>query len=145
MYYFLILLGLGFILLGTYIRKKQVTDVPFRPVHDENEAVSKDNTQAPETYSMEELENRVELLEQLLFQSFVKQEENKSEEIVEHEEEKIIPPEEAPPVRQPMPDNIKAIIDYENQGLSIQEIANITRMNKGEVLLLKNLSKHYSE
>jgi hypothetical protein len=48
------------------------------------------------------------------------------------------------PKRKPMPDNIRAIADYEKQGLSVQEIANVTRMKKGEVLLLKNLSKHYS-
>jgi hypothetical protein len=144
MFYVLILLGFGFILLGTYIRKKQTTDEHFQPVNAVNVAVSKDYNQAPEIYSMEELENRVEQLEQLLFQSLVKQEENKSDGIVENEEEVSLP-EDAPPVRQPMPDNIKAIIDYENEGLSLQEIVNITRMNKGEVLLLKNLSKHYSK
>lgn len=45
--------------------------------------------------------------------------------------------------KKPMPDNIRKVMDYEKEGLSIQEIANITRMNKGEVLLLRNLSKHY--
>ncbi|HSP47131.1 MAG TPA: hypothetical protein VLN47_03535, partial [Clostridiaceae bacterium] len=56
--------------------------------------------------------------------------------------------EQAEPVeirrRKPMPDNIRAIADYEKQGLSVQEIVNVTRMKKGEVLLLKNLSKHYT-
>lgn len=52
-------------------------------------------------------------------------------------------PEEETPRKKPMPDNIRAIVDYEKQGLSVQEIVNITRMKKGEVLLLKNLSKHY--
>lgn len=46
--------------------------------------------------------------------------------------------------RKPMPDNIRAIADYEMQGLSVQEIVNVTKMKKGEVLLLKNLSKHYT-
>jgi len=45
--------------------------------------------------------------------------------------------------KKPMPDHIRKVMDYEKEGLSIQEIANITRMNKGEVLLLRNLSKHY--
>jgi hypothetical protein len=144
MFYVLILLGLGFILLGTYIRKKRTKDEHFQPANAVNAAISKDYNQATEIYNMEELENRVEQLEQLLFQSLVKQEENKSNGIVENEEEVSLP-EEAPPARQPMPDNIKAIIDYENEGLSLQEIVNITRMNKGEVLLLKNLSKHYSK
>lgn len=52
-------------------------------------------------------------------------------------------PGEAAPKKKPMPDNIRAIVDYERQGLSVQEIVNVTRMKKGEVLLLKNLSKHY--
>jgi len=45
--------------------------------------------------------------------------------------------------KKPMPDNIRKVMDYEEEGLSIQQIANVTRMNKGEVLLLRNLSKHY--
>ena len=45
--------------------------------------------------------------------------------------------------KKPMPDHIRKVMEYEKEGLSIQEIANITRMNKGEVLLLRNLSKHY--
>lgn len=45
--------------------------------------------------------------------------------------------------KKPMPDNIRKVMDYEDEGLSIQQIANVTRMSKGEVLLLRNLSKHY--
>ncbi|MBO1265384.1 hypothetical protein J3A84_10110 [Proteiniclasticum sp. SCR006] len=45
--------------------------------------------------------------------------------------------------KKPMPENIRKILDYEEEGLSVQQIANVTRMKKGEVLLLKNLSKHY--
>jgi len=45
--------------------------------------------------------------------------------------------------KKPMPENIRKVLDYEEEGLSVQQIANVTRMKKGEVLLLKNLSKHY--
>ncbi|MFH5834835.1 hypothetical protein ACHAL6_02005 [Proteiniclasticum sp. C24MP] len=57
-------------------------------------------------------------------------------------EEKIEEQEE-PSKKKPMPENIRRVLDYEEEGLSVQEIANITRMKKGEVLLLRNLSKHY--
>ncbi len=49
------------------------------------------------------------------------------------------------PKRKPMPDHIRKVMEYEKEGLSIQEIANVTKMNKGEVLLLRNLSKHYEK
>ncbi|HCW74033.1 MAG TPA: hypothetical protein DHM90_09840 [Clostridiaceae bacterium] len=49
------------------------------------------------------------------------------------------------PEKKPVPDNIRAVMEYEEQGLSVQEIAKITRMKKGEVLLLRNLSKHYKK
>lgn len=42
-----------------------------------------------------------------------------------------------------MPPHIRAVVEYEKEGRSVSEIANLTKMNKGEVLLLKNLSKHY--
>ena len=53
--------------------------------------------------------------------------------------------EEQMPGKKPVPDNIRAVMEYEEQGLSVQEIAKITRMKKGEVLLLRNLSKHYKK
>lgn len=42
-----------------------------------------------------------------------------------------------------MPPHIRAVVEYEKEGKSLSEIATLTKMNKGEVLLLKNLSKHY--
>lgn len=59
--------------------------------------------------------------------------------------EESLKAEETVPEKKPVPDNIKVIMDYEEQGLSVQEIAKITRMKKGEVLLLRNLSKHYKK
>ncbi len=46
-------------------------------------------------------------------------------------------------VKKEMPPHIRAVVDYEKEGKSLQEIAVLTKMNKGEVLLLRNLSKHY--
>ena len=42
-----------------------------------------------------------------------------------------------------MPPHIRAVVELEKEGKSLSEIATLTKMNKGEVLLLKNLSKHY--
>ncbi|HSL86979.1 MAG TPA: hypothetical protein VK861_08605, partial [Bacteroidales bacterium] len=53
-----------------------------------------------------------------------------------------VPEEESLPEKS-IPDNIRAFMEYEDQGMTVQQIASITRRNKGEVLLLKNLSKHY--
>ena len=128
MFYILILFGAALILLGIYIRKNQREAEPGRPVF--------------ESYGMEEMKNRMEQLEQLLFESLVKQEAIKMEDCEEHKEPAV--PEEAASARKPMPDSMRTVVEYEKEGLNVQEIANLTRMNKGEVLLLKNLSKHYS-
>jgi len=128
MFYILILFGAALILLGIYIGKNQTAAEPGQPII--------------ETCGMEEMKNRMEQMEQLLFESLLKQEEIRMEDFEEHEEPAV--QEEAPAVRKPMPDNMRTVVEYEKEGLNTQEIANLTRMNKGEVLLLKNLSKHYS-
>lgn len=130
MFYFLMLFGAGSILLGMHNRRYSQAEEPAAEV--------------PTVDGMEELKARMEQMEQLVFQSLVKQEEHKAD-TAEAGEEAAPVSEEPTAARKPMPDNIRAILDYESQGLSVQEISNIRRMNKGEVLLLKNLSKHYSK
>lgn len=137
MFNFLFALGSGLILLGIVNKRKQLPD--------EQPEVQVSHP-AAKTFESEELMNRMEQLEQLVFQSLLRQEEAKTDEPAEQvPEQKAATPEQPAASRKPMPDNVREILEYENQGLSIQEIANITRMNKGEVLLLKNLSKHYSK
>lgn len=137
MFNFLFTLGSGLILLGIVNKRKQLPD--------EQPEVQVSHP-AANTFESEELMNRMEQLEQMVFQSLLRLEEAKTDEPAEQvPEQKAETPEEPAAPRKPMPDNVRAILEYENQGLSIQEIANITRMNKGEVLLLKNLSKHYSK
>ncbi len=46
-------------------------------------------------------------------------------------------------MKKEMPPHIRAVVDYEKEGKTVQEIAALTKMNKGEVLLLRSLSKHY--
>lgn len=47
------------------------------------------------------------------------------------------------PLKKEMPPHIRAVVNYEREGRSLEEIVVLTKMNKGEVLLLQNLSKHY--
>ncbi len=196
MFYFLLILGSGLILLGLMLRKRETAvdsadralSATLRDVH-ERRRMDYENTELATdlTDRMEELEKT--LFEQLLKWQVEKEDliqklevqgteivledspltstaelpvtekmENTEEDIVtevntESEEKatsevKALPEEKYEeeanvPEKKPVPDNIRAVMEYEEQGLSVQEIAKITRMKKGEVLLLQNLSKHY--
>jgi len=136
MFYILMLTGSGLILLGLNNRRIQKRFLPSAGF------AAAEPVPASVSFDLEELEGRMEQLERLMFQSMVNREEEKAEAASEPVEAAAAGEPQVP--KQPMPDNVRAVLDYESQGLSLQEIANITRMNKGEVLLLKNLSKHYS-
>lgn len=142
MFYKLMLLGSVLVMLGLVNRRIQRTAAPSQDL------VQADAGTAASSSALDEMNGRLERLENLLFQSLVSREEMKAEASDEAGEaaapEKPASPEEQQIKKQPMPDSVKAVLEYESQGLSLQEIANITRMDKGEVLLLKNLSKHYS-
>ncbi len=161
MFYFLILLGGGLILLGLQIRKteKNHDQVQFKEIGPDEQAKPVDSS------GLHELNDRIDQLQKLVFESLMAKEENRvaeKTEIFEEKasgiEEKTLKPEhdDKPlemvsdkevevPEAMPIPENIKAILEYENQGLSVQEIAKQTHMNKGEVLLLQNLAKHYAK
>lgn len=121
MFYFLILLGLILILFGIIIKKIQMRIQYEQPDELDDDSVSV------------ELMDRLEQLEQMIFESFLNEEEKKAAELIKKTSTEC----------KPMPDSIRTIVEYERRGFSVQEIVNITKMNKGEVLLLKNLSKHY--
>jgi len=138
----------------------------------EKEVRGQDSLDMPGKELMEDLRHRMEELEGTLFENLMKWELERKEllerlekepaaavlqeepaeimtqaaELTEVMEAAVIPgPSGNMPERKPMPDNIKAIVEYEEEGLTVQEIANITRMKKGEVLLLRSLSKHYTK
>lgn len=161
MFYFLLLMGGGFILLG--LKKRQKERNPDRM---EFLTVDADKPHKPvDSSGLDELNKRIDHLQKLLFESLLVKEENRLgenrkvwEEKALSFEDQISEPErsEKPvviedykevimPNTKPMPENIKAILEYESKGLSVQEIANQTHMNKGEVLLLQNLAKHYAK
>lgn len=122
MFYFLMISGIFFIITGILIKKTQTV---YKSKYDISPAINNDQ---------EKLVERVEHLEKLLFESLLR---------IEEKENKI-PQDEQSGINKPdMPDNVRIIMEYARQGLGIQEISKITGMHKGEVLLLKNLSKYY--
>ena len=161
MFYFLVLLGGGFIFLGLQKRKKELNlkNMPLET------RVADERDQPVDASGFRELNDRIDQLQRLVFESLMAKEEHKlgeKTEIFEEKatrlEEKIPIPEEVKkplygrnkkevklPETKPIPENVKAILEYEKQGLSVQEIANQTHMDKGEVLLLQNLAKHYAK
>lgn len=151
---------------GLHIRKSEVSSPLFIGEEKFFDPVQKEMATI-ETYSMPEnemildLRHRMEELEGTVFESimnwqmerkgFLERLEGETPTAVEEDVPVVTEVSETPedslkaPEKKPMPDNIRAVVDYEDQGLSVQEIANITRMKKGEVLLLRSLSKHYTK
>ena len=170
MFYFLLIVGAGLMSFGLHIRKNEATSAIFleeeqffNPVHKETPAV--ESMSMPENEMLLDLRHRMEELEGTLFESLMNWqmerkgllerlegktlyalEEEDVTAVAEETEVTDIPDASVKtPEKKPMPDNIRTVVDYEDQGLSVQEIANITRMKKGEVLLLRSLSKHYTK
>lgn len=159
MFYFTMGLGVLLVILGLLKRNLEVED---RLLGKES-FVPKPLVESKEPFigsSMEEdfmdLEDRLETLEKTLFDQLMSWEEEKQALLLQltgdqgslaTEEEQILEEIEVAPVKEkrPMPDHIRAILVYEREGLSVEEIAKKAGINKGEVLLLKNLSKHYKE
>lgn len=161
MFYFLVLLGGGLILFGLQIRKKEKSHggLPLK-------AMGAVEVNKPvDSSGLHELNDRIDQLQKLVFESLMAKEEHRLRDNMEIFEDKVKSIDEEMeeaeqfekpvenrnnkevklPKIKPIPENIKAILEYENQGLSVQEIANQTHMNKGEVLLLQNLAKHYAK
>lgn len=179
MFYFLVTLGSGLILLGLLLRKREIiideTDHALSATL--SDAYARRGMDYENTELASDLNDRMEELEKTLFEQLLKWQVEK-EALIEKLEVKIpermedhqdsahaheisktvegitaeepaahknTPGENELPLMKPVPDNIRAVMEYEEQGLSVQEIAKVTRMKKGEVLLLRNLSKHYKK
>ncbi len=90
------------------------------------------------------IERRLEAIESILFEKMVFEGEKTMEKNFAETEPKQYPEqEEVIEAKKTVPDNIRIILEYQNQGLNVTEIAKKTGMKKGEVLLLKDLSKNY--
>jgi len=192
MFYFLLILGSGLILLGLMLRKRETAvDAAGRALSATlSDVHARRGMDYENTELATDLTDRMEELEKTLFEQLLKWQVEKEDliqklevqgtenvqedstsirtaelpvtEKMENTEKDIRTEEKAPsvnlavvaeavqeeeqmPGKKPVPDNIRAVMEYEEQGLSVQEIAKITRMKKGEVLLLRNLSKHYKK
>lgn len=190
MFYFLLILGSGLIIIGLQQRKRQMpVDAEERALTEAlSDVYARRGMDYENTELAADLNDRMEELEKTLFEQLMKWQLEKEELIQklevqdtetlqdmstsvpddiipvtdtkENEREQIEPQKTDPETKRdllveptsseevslekkPVPDNIRSVMDYEDEGLSVEEIAKITRMKKGEVLLLKNLSKHY--
>ncbi|WP_312651429.1 hypothetical protein [Proteiniclasticum sp.] len=190
MFYFLLILGSGLIIIGLQQRKRQMpVDAEERALTEAlSDVYARRGMDYENTELAADLNDRMEELEKTLFEQLMKWQLEKEEliqklevqdtetlqdmstsvpddiipviDMKENEREQIEPQKTDPETKsdllveptsseevslekKPVPDNIRSVMDYEDEGLSVEEIAKITRMKKGEVLLLKNLSKHY--
>jgi len=120
LFYFLVLLGSALVGLGLYNKNDREKE--------ENPGI----------------ERRLEAIESILFEKMVFEGEKTMEKNFAETEPKQYPEqEEVIEAKKTVPDNIRIILEYQNQGLNVTEIAKKTGMKKGEVLLLKDLSKNY--
>jgi len=139
MFYFLLILGGGFILIGLQKRKKERNpdSLQFMTLGADIEDKPVDSS------GLHELNDRIDQLQKLVFESLLVKEENKSaenelifEEKVQGFKDEILKSEQMEkPVEtlehkevilsktKLIPDNIKAMLEYESKGLSVQEIA----------------------
>lgn len=113
MFYLLIIFGSSLIILGLFNNNK-----------DKNENLNIKSSNPTDFQELRKLEYRIENLENMMF-------------YIEEKEEK----EEEKPS-----DSLKTfekICKYEKENYTLEEISQLLEMNKGEVLLLKNLYKNY--
>lgn len=134
MFYALMLIGIIFIILGNiidglYSKSSEVIFV------DKNYKEKTRNTQdtMESKKEIEGLEVRIKTLEEMLFNEILKKEVGSSESRRNKKGMKI---------EEDSIEKYKLIIEYEKQNKSIDEIAKLLDINKGEVLLLKSLYKN---
>lgn len=135
MFYILIISGMFFIAFGTILEKKHgklKKDLFIDEIYNEKSRESKIYNDKRE---VELLEKRLEMLEEMLFTKVLNEEINNSTTIEEDIQEKLS-------VEEDSMEKYKLIVKYEKQKKSLDEIAKLLGINKGEVLLLKNLYKN---
>lgn len=153
MFYILIISGIIFIILGITFNKKNLKvnkvegkDLYLSEIYNEDieslrETINRKNINAGNKGGSKEdevelLELRLEKLEKMLFKQMLEKETSKPI-VVEDKEELEVSLEE-----KDASEKYKLIKKYEAQDKSLDEIAGLLEMNKGEVILLKNLYKN---
>ena len=103
---------------------------------------------------VKDLRHRMEMLEKTLFEELLKwqmERESQKSDLLPEEEAELplrdseVFEEEEVSEKKPMPEHVKKVWDLLKDGRSTAETARELGISKGEVLLLKNLSKHYKE
>lgn len=134
MFYILVIIGIVFIVLGSLFKNKLDSSGEDSGFIDE--VVRNDEFErAKKKKGNLELETRIAKLEKLLFEKTLEEEEGKealgtNKVIHQARNEDYL-------------ERYKMVRRYEGQGKSLDEIARLLDMNKGEILLLKNIYKEY--
>ena len=132
MVYILIVIGLSLIAIGKFFQKKYRVDFIESEFIDEIYSRNEKVLAKPKESKTEPLEKRIEILEQMLFSKLL--EEQKNEKAVETELEDDR--------EEDSYEKYLMIKKHERQKKSLDEIAKLLNINKGEVMLLKNLYKN---
>lgn len=129
MFYFLIIIGCILIILGIYMDKPKNREKDYTTSYKEVE----------ELYLLNE---RIEYLERILLQDISTIEEIEEVEEIENEAMERDMVLEDGSLGYGL-EKYKLLLKYEAEDYSLEDICDLLDMNKGEVLLLKNLYKNY--
>ena len=155
MFYFLVTVGVALLIYGFKLRvsENQVYNQE-KEQHYGSLVVSSDLEEEIKDV-VGDLKERMDTLEKTLFEELLKwqleRESLKSDFLLESSSElpsrstEVSEEEEEVSEKKPMPDHVKKVWDLLKEGRSTAEAAKELGISKGEVLLLKNLSKHYKE
>ena len=159
MFIFLLILGASLMVYGF---KKRADETKEQLLFSDNKEwipefpleASKVSLSLEAEEEVKDLRHRMEMLEKTLFEELLKwqmeRESLKSDFLPEEEAELSLRgsevfEEEEVLEKKPMPEHVKKVWDLLREGRSTAEAARELGISKGEVLLLKNLSKHYKE
>lgn len=145
MYSFLLILGIIILSMGFFIDRKELKSL-----------INEDPRAKPQPQVDQDLRNRIEILEDILYSSEVEVENESGEddEKEESSEEEFLGVLERQKdqtkinnfdINEEMKDQFKLLADYERGILSLEEISKELNMQKGEVLLLRNIYRKYQE
>ncbi len=137
MFYILMIIGITSIVLGNVLERRYLKSSEEILIDEEYDEKTKNPKEIGK--SKEEtldLEKRLKILEEMLFSKILK-EEISSFAIVENESTQ-----KETNRKEDSIEKYKLIKEYEKRNKDIDEIAKLLEINKGEVLLLKNLYKN---
>lgn len=159
MFIFLLILGASLMVYGF---KKRVEETKEQLLFSDNKEwipefpleASKVSLSLEAEEEVKDLRHRMEMLEKTLFEELLKwqmERETLKSGLLPEEEAELslrgseVSVEEEVSEKKPMPEHVKKVWDLLREGRSTTEAARELGISKGEVLLLKNLSKHYKE